>query len=381
MLRMLLKIVVDENMPKVADLFGDLADISYVNGRTLTQSQLVDADALLVRSVTKVNQSLLEGSSVKFVGTATIGVDHIDQAYLQRQGIGFASAPGCNADAVADYVFSALSYLYLQKGVAWLDAKIGLVGFGNVGQRVHSRFKALGCEVSVYDPYKEMDEGLVDHEVSFSSLSAVMACDIICLHAPLTETGQYPTKNMISKLLLNNLKSGASIISAGRGGVLHENSLLQRYDELGGKLNLILDVWDKEPNIDLSLLAKVDIGTPHIAGYSLQGREKGTLMVYQAFCQFFKIAPKYDETNALTFGALSQLQPNGNLERHKLIAKACHAIYNLAADDAKMRNVLSQPHVEGKFDLLRKHYVERDEFSTCKITGGDSDLNAVGFAI
>lgn len=135
---MKLKIVVDENMPKVAELFKGIADIEYVNGRTLKKEQLMTADALLVRSVTKVNKSLLEGTTVKFVGTATIGVDHIDQSYLKDAGIGFASAPGCNAEAVADYVISALSYLYLQKGVAWLDAAIGIVGFGNVGQRVCS---------------------------------------------------------------------------------------------------------------------------------------------------------------------------------------------------------------------------------------------------
>jgi len=378
-LRLTLKIVVDENMPKVAHLFKEIADISYVNGRTLTQSQLRDADALLVRSVTKVNRALLEGSSVKFVGTATIGVDHIDQDYLKQANIGFASAPGCNAEAVADYVMSALSYLYLHKEVAWLDAKIGVVGFGNVGTRVHARLRGLGCDLVVYDPFKcelnEPDAGAV----AFVELAEVMACDIICLHAPLTDCGAFPTKNMISKALLSGLKSGSSIISAGRGGVLHENSLIERYDELNEKLNLVLDVWDGEPNINLSLLGLVDIATPHIAGYSLQGREKGTLMIYQAFCQYFQIAPKFDMQNALTKGAIMSLEPNPKFGRHRLIAKACHAIYNLAADDAKMRNVLSQDLIGGEFDLLRKHYVERDEFSTCKITAGYKDLNAVGF--
>lgn len=376
----MLKIVVDENMPKVAYLFNEIADIHYVNGRTLTQSQLVDADALLVRSVTKVNKSLLEGTSIKFVGTATIGVDHIDQEYLKQTGIGFASAPGCNADAVADYVMSALSYLYLQKGVAWLEVKIGVVGFGNVGRRVYNRLNKLGCDLVVYDPYKSQERDGCLSPVTFVELAEVMACDIICLHAPLTDSGDYPTKNMISKSLLDNLTSGSSIISAGRGGVLHENSLFERYDELNEKLNLVLDVWEGEPNINLSLLGLADIATPHIAGYSLQGREKGTLMVYQSFCEHFQIAPQFDAQNALTKGAIASIEPNSEMGRHRLIAKACHAIYNLAADDAKMRNVLSQHLVEGEFDLLRKHYVERDEFSTCKITGGYNDLNAVGFA-
>jgi erythronate-4-phosphate dehydrogenase len=380
MLGISLKIVVDENMPKVAHLFDEIADISYVNGRTLTQSQLLDADALLVRSVTKVNKALLEGSSVKFVGTATIGVDHIDQEYLAQAGIGFASAPGCNADAVADYVMSALSYLYLQKEVAWLDVKIGVIGFGNVGQRVYDRLHRLGCDVVVYDPYKMQDRGSDFASVNFVELAEVMACDIVCLHAPLTDSGDYPTKNMITKPLLESLKAGSSIISAGRGGVLHENSLFERYYELNGKLNLVFDVWDGEPNINLALLNLVDIATPHIAGYSLQGREKGTLMIYRAFCEHFQLAAKFDIQNALTKGAIKCLEPNAGLDRHRLIAKTCHAIYNLAADDAKMRNVFSQKRVGGEFDLLRKRYVERDELSTCKITGGHNDLNAVGFA-
>ena len=375
---MKLKIVVDENMPKVAELFKGIADIEYVNGRTLKKEQLMTADALLVRSVTKVNKSLLEGTTVKFVGTATIGVDHIDQSYLKDTGIGFVSAPGCNAEAVADYVISALSYLYLQKGVAWLDAAIGIVGFGNVGQRVYQRLNRLGCKVVVYDPFKQQE--LDSNDIPFVSLDQIMLSDIICLHAPLTKKGDFPTASMITKSLLDKVKAGASIISAGRGGVLHENSLLKRYDELSGEMNLILDVWDGEPDVDLRLLNLVDIATPHIAGYSLQGREKGSLMVYQAFCQFFNLSPSFDLGNALTKGAIEVMTLNGELDRHSRIARACHAIYNLAADDAKMRNVLLGQQKEKGFDWLRKHYVERDEYATCKITGGYSDLDAVGFA-
>lgn len=375
-----MKIVVDENMPKVAELFGDLAEISYVNGRTLTQEQLLDADALLVRSVTKVNAQLLEGTKVQFVGTATIGVDHIDQAYLQSAGIGFASAPGCNAEAVADYVLSALSHLYLQKGVAWLNEKIGVVGFGNVGRRVYKRLVSLGCDVCVYDPFQSQELKWQEQGVNFVAIEDVMASGVICLHAPLTKNGQYPTQDMISASLLKRVQANTSIISAGRGGVINENALQQRYKELGGALNLVLDVWESEPQINLELLSLADIGTPHIAGYSLQGREKGTLMVYQAFCGHFGITPQFNEETALTQGAIESMVPNAELNRHRLIAKACHAIYNLAADDAKTRLKLLNGDISVEFDLLRKHYVERDEYSTCQVGIRYNDLKSVGFS-
>ena len=376
---MTLKIVVDENMPKVADLFADIAEISYVNGRNLTQAQLLDADALLVRSVTKVNESLLQDTPVKFVGTATIGVDHIDQAYLKASDIGFASAPGCNADAVSDYVLSSLGYLYLQKNVAWLDAKIGVVGFGNVGQRVHKRLSGLGCNISVYDPFQCQLAYWQDKTVNFVDIEDIMSSDIICLHAPLTKVGAYPTQNMISKPLLDQLKPNASIISAGRGGVINEVALMEKYHQLSGKLNLILDVWADEPNVNFDLLSLADVGTPHIAGYSLQGREKGSLMVYQAFCKHFNLVAKHDETTALTQGAISFIEPNVTFDRHSVLAKACHAIYNPAADDAKTRRKLLKGDLAKEFDLLRKHYVERDEFSTCKVGVDYNDLIAAGF--
>ena len=373
-----MKIVVDENMPKVAELFADIADVSYVNGRTVNACDLKGADALLVRSVTKVNSTLLDGTDIKFVGTATIGVDHIDQDYLAENKIGFASAPGCNANAVADYVLSALSYLYLHKGVSWLKAKVGIVGFGNVGKRVYTRLKALGCDLVVYDPFQSQLANL--DGVSFNNLESVMACDVICLHAPLTQAGEFPTKGMIDESLLAQLKPGASIVSAGRGGVLHEKSLLKRYNELNGDLNLVLDVWAGEPNIDKELMALADIATPHIAGYSLQGREKGTLMVYQAFCQHFGLDAAFDEHNGLSRGALASIEFAPQHDEHLLIAHACHAIYNLAADDSKMRQLMSRSHVGGEFDYLRKHYVERDEFSTCQVAKEYVDLLALGFS-
>ena len=280
-----MKIIADENMPNVEALFSHLGTVELVNGRNLTHEQVKDADILLVRSVTKVTQALLAGSSVRFVGSATIGVDHIDLEYLAQANIAFSSAPGCNAEAVADYVFSALSHLYMTKKLPWLKRKIGVVGYGNVGKTVYQRFAQMGCEVCVYDPFKVPDQG----DVNFVSLAEILTCDVISLHAPLTTSGSYPTKDMLGAEELSQLSSGVAIISAGRGGVINESALIERHKQLQGDMHLVLDVWDGEPLINQELAAIVDIATPHIAGYSKQGREKGTWMVYLALCEYLKI--------------------------------------------------------------------------------------------
>lgn len=397
-----MKIVVDENMPKIEQLFNGIAQIQYVNGRQLTKEQLLDADALLVRSVTKVNEHLLDGTPVKFVGTATIGIDHIDTEYLKQKGIGFANAPGCNADAVADYVFSALSYLYEQKGVAWLSLSIGVVGYGNVGRKVYQRLSTLGCQLKVYDPFKEQsaskEQGLaIEQPVHFSTLEDVVASDIVILHAPLTKGGEYPTFSMLDDEVLQYLRAGSAIISAGRGGVINEQALLKRYNQVDGNLSIVFDVWNDEPEIDMAVMDLVDIATPHIAGYSLQGRERGAFMVFQSFCQFFGIESHTKEDEILSKGIVEQLFLADGLcgdrvvdkekgaagdTLHLKIARACHAIYNLSRDDAMMRKKLrTSNNAKQEFDLLRKNYVERDEFSTCRVITENAQLfKSIGFS-
>ena len=376
-----MKIVADENMPNVKRLFSHLGEVTLVSGRDLTAQQIKDADALLVRSVTQVNESLLAGSKVKFVGSATIGVDHIDDAYLRSQNIAFASAPGCNAEAVADYVFSALGHLYLNKGIRWLSASIAVIGYGNVGRTVYQRFATLGCQVCVYDPIKLADDPTLSEQANFVDLERILECDVICLHAPKTQSGPHPTLNMLSANELAKIKAGSSIISAGRGGVINEDALLSRYKELSGDLNLVLDVWHNEPNISQQLVSVADIATPHIAGYSRQGREKGTWMVYQAFCEHFGLEAQFAVEDAVTAGNLSKIQLNSSICKEEMLARSMHAIYDVARDDARLRYQYRMNTKENTFDWLRKNYVERDEFNTC-LALHDSEqakLKAVGF--
>ena len=354
-----MKIIADENMPNVEALFGGLGDITLVNGRSLSKEQLMDADVLLVRSVTKVNESLLEGTPVKYVGSATIGTDHVDTEYLLEKGIGFNSAPGCNADAVADYVFSSLSYLYFTKSVNWLEAKVGVVGQGNGGRCVASRFVELGCEVVAYDP-------LVNETVSgvtLTTLCEVMTCDVICLHAPLTHTGPYPSFDMINDEYVAHLSAGQTIISAGRGGVINETALIERFHALGGALNLVLDVWHEEPHPNMQLAALCDIATPHIAGYSKQGREKGTWFIYQSVCNFFDIPLKSSFSEAVSQGSICEKKMNSDLGKEEALNRAIQCCFDVARDSARFKYVMSSGEDKG-FDWLRKNYVERDEFNT-----------------
>ncbi|GAB3475836.1 4-phosphoerythronate dehydrogenase [Marinomonas epiphytica] len=360
-----MKIVADENMPNVEKIFSHLGDVRLVPGRQLSSEQVKDADILLVRSVTKVNEALLKNTKIRFVGSATIGVDHIDLDYLASQNIAFASAPGCNAQAVADYVFSALSYLYFTKQCCWLGKTIGIVGYGNVGRSVYKRFAALGCDVKVYDPLINCRE-----EANQTSLEDVFTCDIVSLHAPLTRSGAFPTSHMVDSKLLASLPANGTLISAGRGGVINEEALLAEYGKRSGKLNLVFDVWQDEPNINAELMSKVDIATPHIAGYSKQGREKGTWMVYQALCDYLAVTTeRFTLNEAVSQGWVEQLYLLGSEFNEELVARAIHGIYDVARDDARMRYQYRHHASSTIFDWLRKNYVERDELNTVSISG------------
>jgi len=375
-----MKIIADENMPNAKKLFSHLGEVILVNGRYLNSEQIQDADVLLVRSVTKVTRSLLEGSKVKFVGSATIGVDHVDLNYLAENNIAFSSAPGCNAEAVADYVFSGLSHLHMTKGIPWLNQKIGIIGYGNVGQRVYERFHALGCEVCVYDPFKSSSHS----DTNFATLNDILLCDVISLHAPLTEEGLYPTKNMIGEQELNQLKPNVTVISAGRGGIINEDALIQYCLQPKTKINLILDVWNEEPNINQTLVSLADIATPHIAGYSKQGREKGSLMIYQALCRYLMVEEASAEAkSSISSGWLESLDVKLKTScKEEMLARSVQAIYDVARDDVRLRFKYRENKESNVFDWLRKNYVERDEFNTCLI-GNNSDalelLSGIGF--
>lgn len=278
----MIKIIADENLAYPNELFSQFGEVRLVNGRNISNSMLKDIDVLIVRSVTDVNESLLAGTNVKFVGTATIGTDHIDIDYLNKNGIAFASAAGCNSYAVAEYLVAALLFTAVKENFSVKDKTIGVVGVGNVGSKVVRFCEALEMRILKNDPPLYRAGKLSDA----LPLNDLFDADIISLHVPLTFEGENKTFHLFDEDKLNRLKDNVILINTSRGSVVNNNSLKEIIEKKN--LKIIWDVWENEPNIDEQLVDQVIIGTPHIAGYTFEGKVNGTIMIYEALVEFLK---------------------------------------------------------------------------------------------
>ena len=360
-----MKIVADQNMPLVQELFAPYGQVHLLPGREITAADVADADVLLIRSVTEVNRQLLENSKVTFVGSATIGTDHIDTDYLQSANITFAHAPGCNAEAVVQYDLSVMCRLVPD----WQSKTVGIVGCGNVGGRLYKKLRDIGVSCFVYDPFLTADFN--EDIVSFDEL--ISSSDVICLHTPITKVGAFPTHHMFNSEVLSKIKPGALLLNAGRGAVIDNKALLAHL-RTDAPLQVALDVWESEPQLDLDLMALVELATPHIAGYSLEGKTNGTQMVFDAFLTF--LGEKAEPGNEPT----DEFQVLGNLDT---LGEAVLASYDVAEDDQRMRDRLANltgPEAVGlAFDELRKRYPVRREFSYYSVSTEDSDVRRLGF--
>ncbi|CDL82494.1 Erythronate-4-phosphate dehydrogenase [Xenorhabdus szentirmaii DSM 16338] len=357
------KILVDENMPYAEELFQQLGEVQAIPGRPVPEGVLAHADAFMVRSVTKVNEPLLQGSSVKFVGTATAGMDHVDQKWLAQAGIGFSAAPGCNAIAVVEYVLSALMLLAEQDQFQLKDKTVGIIGVGNVGGRLAERLAALGVKTLLCDPPRS-DRG--DEGEFWPLEKLVKEADILTFHTPLNQSGPYRTYHLADAGLLSALPDNRILINASRGEVVDNQallSILQNGKESGKKLRVVLDVWEPEPNLSLPLLDLVDIGTPHIAGYTLEGKARGTTQVFEAYCEFLGQPRKTALSELLPTPDFSQIVLHGEVTQ-SILKRLMHLVYDVRRDDAPLRQVAGQ---EGAFDRLRKEYPERREWSSLTI--------------
>ena len=376
----MVKIVADENMPGVEQLFSPFGDVRLLPGRNLDPRDVEDADVLLVRSVAQVNAALLANSGVKFVGSATIGTDHIDSAYLASRNIQFAHAPGCNAEAVVDYVLATLCQLEEN----WRHKTLAIVGCGNVGGRLYNRLVQLGVNCLCYDPFLTAQQ-----QQNLCEFGDIFQADILCLHTPLTTDGAYPTRHLFDGHVLRRLKPGALIINAGRGAVIDNSALITAIK--AGKVRAALDVWEGEPNINPELLDLVSQGTPHIAGYSLEGRLRGTLMIYHRFCQWLNQSPQIKDLNefltlcGIPTTALLDLRelPQGTDDEQ--LQAIINAAYNPRGDFARLLLVSgSEDALAAGFDSLRKHYPLRREFGFFNVpefadSGLRARLRAAGF--
>ena len=375
----------------MAKCFSSVGEVKVVEGRQITPEAVRDAEILLVRSVTKVGAELLSGSKVRFVGTATIGFDYIDVVFLRQNNIGFASAPGSNANSAAEYVIAALLEIGQRDDIDLEDKSIGIIGAGNVGGRAAKKASALGMKVYLNDPplqryknshrehrehrvNKELDNALLRIEqltgkAEFLPIEELFGCDFITLHTPLTFEGIDRTFHLADENFFKSLKERCVFINTSRGGVVDSGAL--KATIRAGKLRaVVLDVWENEPNIDMELLRMVDIGTPHIAGYSLDGKIAGMIMIYKAACKYFGLEATYDIEDFLPEPTVRQLRinPKSGTEQD-VLAGAVQKVYDIRKDDARLRWILERPaEKRGEFfDSLRRNYPVRREFGNTLI--------------
>jgi erythronate-4-phosphate dehydrogenase len=378
-----MKIVADENIPLLKEFFSKVGDISVYPGRSLNAELVADADILLVRSVTPVDESLLSGSRVKFVGTTTIGLDHIDTAYLQRQGIGFCSAPGCNASAVMEYIVSVLSVLSEQQGFRLHNKSVGIIGRGQIGSRLAAALAKMGVRFKANDPPRE-----AAGETELYSLEDVLACDIISVHVPLIEDGPWPTRNLIHDKHLKCLTANQILINTSRGHVIDEAALKRRLVEQKPP-TIVLDVFRGEPVIDRELANLCQLATPHIAGYSLEGKTNGTEMVYQSLCRYSGLPVRYSAAQFVPEPSLKKLVFSADADVEYALHTAVRACYDVRFDNSQLRHTLElEPAARASaFDLLRKCYRQRRSFGNTEVcvpmgrTDVNTTLAAVGFKV
>lgn len=358
-------IIADRNIVCVDEAFGPLGDLRLVDGRKLTADDVCDADILLVRSVTRVNRELLAGSKIKFVGSATIGADHIDLDYLRDNGITFAHAPGSNAQAVVEYVLSAMLALHPDRRIG----RVGIVGYGNTGSRLAKLLDTLGIECLVNDPPLQADGFKARKLVS---LEEIRSADIISLHVPLTDTGLYPTRHLVNETFLRDLAPECLLINTSRGPVVDNAALSKHLDN--NRMQVVLDVWENEPAINNELLRKVGLGTPHIAGYSLEGRLNGTQGIYNALCEFLNIKPTWQASLPTPRDPILTTGLQGFPAVSDLVLQA----YDIHRDDTQLRGLmqLSEAERAAGFDRLRREYPVRREFSAyrCRINNDNETL-------
>lgn len=362
-------IVADHNIPFVQEMYAGVAELRTADGHGITPQLVRDADILLVRSVTPVTRELLDGSRVRFVGTATIGHDHVDCAYLEARSITFVSAPGSNANSVAEYVSAALLEAADQLGWTLAGKTIGVIGVGNVGRRVVPKAEALGLKVLKNDPPLQRATG----DRSYVSLDEALTADIVTCHVPLTRTGQDPTHHMINAERMLRMRPGTLLLNSSRGAVVDGAAL--KANIRSGRLSSVLDVWEGEPKIDAELLEEALIGTPHIAGYSTEGKTNGSIMLYEAVCRHLGIPDSWGIDGRLPPPDHASIAPEGGDDVSRL-RSVIRKAYPIMRDDARLREMLAmEPEKRADhFKRLRSHYPVRREFPAVEVRVASKDL-------
>lgn len=388
-----MKVVADQDLLLNEAALPAEFELVRVPGREISNHQVRHADALLVRSITRVDEALLRDSSIRFVGTATSGLDHIDQAYLSERGIVCADAAGSNADAVADYCMAALAYAQQQLGIRLADAEVALIGLGHVGSRVWGRLQALGIKTRLCDPLLARSNG--GERKKWESLEALSACQIVSLHVPLSHSGKYATAGMIAEDFLQALPHKALLINSCRGGVVDEAALLAVL-ESRPDLHAVIDVWQDEPHINKDLLALARLATPHIAGYSNKAkREAARQIIAQliAYAQQECLLAEANQQDAPGSSAAnggsseSELKQDLSLPGQHDPWQAAMQVLPLFELSRDFRN-LSQDYGAAAFDSMRRQLQSRREFNEyrvsarqCETSSSLAEFKALGFGV
>jgi erythronate-4-phosphate dehydrogenase len=353
-----MKIIIDDKIPYIKGALEPAAEVIYLPGSKTTPEVVKDADAIITRTRTICNEKLLKGSNVKFIATATIGFDHIDTEYCKKVGIEWTNAPGCNAESVNQYITSALFSWSMRKRTDLAGKTIGIVGVGQVGSRVAKTCQTIGMKVLLNDPPRERMEG----PEKFVSLKTIQKeADIITFHVPLNFHGKDATFHMVGEDFLYNLGKKTLLINSCRGEVFDTDAV---YDalEAGDISGLIIDCWENEPEPDLELLNLAEFGTPHIAGYSKDGKANGTKMSVQAVSRFFNLGLDHWQPSGVELPENPVIEMDGNQRReYSVLAEAVLSTYDIETDDEALREA---PHL---FEKLRGDYPVRREFDSYTI--------------
>ena len=351
-----LNIIADENMEGVGQLLGDLGSVRRLNGREIGPKDLRQADVLLVRSVTRVDEGLLASSPVQFVGTATSGFDHIDREYLASRGISFAHAPGSNANSVVEYVLGAVASVDDKLEQLFEGATVGIIGYGHIGKLLAGRLAALNIAYRVYDPW--LDQSQVSNP---ASLAQVLRCDVISVHAELTLEAPWPSFHLLGETELSLLNNDSLLINASRGAVV-DNSALEKCLRGSPGPTVILDVWEEEPCVPQSLLCELHWGTAHIAGYSLDGKLLATQMLRTSLLSHLqRLAADREGSDFAAAPVISLSEPVGGAA---LLRAMLRHNYDIAVDDRLLREAVKGHPLSVaavNFDRLRREYRVRRE--------------------
>ena len=373
-----MKIVADDKIPFLKGVLEPYSDIVYMPGGSISRDHLADADALLIRTRTKCTESLLNGTSIKFIGTATIGFDHIDIAWCGRNNITWTNAPGCNSSSVQQYITASILKLEHDHQFILKGKKLGIIGAGNVGSKVEKAAKAMGMIVLVNDPPRERKEGIS----GFVKLETLLQeSDIISLHVPLNIVGNDQTYHLFNDKILGKVRNGAWFINSSRGEVA-ETAALRRALSSGKLAGAILDVWENEPDIDQELMKSAYIATPHIAGYSTDGKANGTAMIVNSLCKHFGLPLQNWYPDTVPEPAFPDIiiDCNGRSDFDIIRETVVHT-YDITDDDSNLRRSPSD------FEKQRGDYRLRREFSayTVVLTGGTAQvsetLKKLGFRV